>query len=192
MNDTLTLQNDLIHREADEVLYSRGLFRLLSEYGTVHLTGSYSMNLMTWRDLDIYLESPALSLPDWFTLGGKIAFLLQPARMHFRNELIGQTEGLPKGYYWGIHLNPGQETAWKIDIWTVDPEQCQTLLAYCETFHSKLTQPTRHTIMEIKNQCCRDPQYRRTFFSRDIYRAVLENGVTNLEEFRNYLANSQR
>ena len=47
------------------------------------------------------------------------------------------------------------------------------------------------SILEIKSQCWKDPGYRRTFSSSDIYDAVLEHGVKSLEEFREYLLNSK-
>ena len=65
MND-LILLNQQIRQEADEILDAQGLRKILNDYGTVHVTGSYSLGLMTWRDLDIYLESDDLSETRFF------------------------------------------------------------------------------------------------------------------------------
>src|SRR5437868_8420542 len=96
--------NRQIKNEADEILYTRGIFNILSSYGRPHISGSYDLNLMTWRDLDIYLEVDSVSLNDFFILGGKIAEVMHPVKMSFRNELAGKTQGLPSGLYWGIYL----------------------------------------------------------------------------------------
>ena len=50
-----------IRKEADEIIYSKGLHNILSEFGLAFYTGSYSLHLMTWRDLDIYLETENIS-----------------------------------------------------------------------------------------------------------------------------------
>src|SRR5437867_12506587 len=86
-----------IHAEADELLDQIGLRKILQKYGNVHVTGSYSLGLMTWRDLDIYLENGAITENDFFQLGREIANLLSPVKMSFRNERISKTPGLPIG-----------------------------------------------------------------------------------------------
>ena len=93
--------NDEIKKEADQLLYEKGLFAVLQKFGTPHITGSYELNLMTWRDLDIYLESNKISEKDFFQLGGEVSSCLQPIKMHFRNEFLAKTNGLPLGLYWG-------------------------------------------------------------------------------------------
>ena len=57
MDDGVLQLNEELKTEADELLYKKGVFDLLQKYGTPHVTGSYFLNLMTWRDLDIYLET---------------------------------------------------------------------------------------------------------------------------------------
>lgn len=52
---------------------------------------------------------------------------------------------------------------------------------------ARLTPAARRAILQIKSQCWRDPGYRKTFTSQDIYRAVLDGGVTDLPGFRRFL-----
>lgn len=42
--------------------------------------------------------------------------------VNYRNELIGRTEHLPKGYYWGCYtdINPN---AWKFDVWAISKDE---------------------------------------------------------------------
>jgi hypothetical protein len=51
----LDLQDVAIRAEADAFLERHRVLDLLRCYGTPHISGSYAMQLMTWRDLDIYL-----------------------------------------------------------------------------------------------------------------------------------------
>ena len=91
----LDQRDQAIRKEADQLLGPKGLRSLLKDYGTPHVTGSYVLHLMTWRDLDIYLDAPDLSEESFFRLGGRIASCLSPVRMSFRNERIVRTPNLP-------------------------------------------------------------------------------------------------
>src|SRR5215210_9334931 len=108
--------NDQIRSEADRILQS-GLLALLAAYGEVHVLGSYALGVMTWRDLDVHLVHEQLAVEPFFRLGGELAALLRPHRMHFRDESIVATAGLPRGLYWGIYLGDERAGAWKIDLW---------------------------------------------------------------------------
>ena len=106
MTEDLVQRDQVIRKEADELLGSKGLRSLLEDYGTPHVTGSYALKLMTWKDLDIYLEQTDLSEESFFSLGGRIASYLAPVKMSFRNERINRTPNLPSrsllGYLpWG-------------------------------------------------------------------------------------------
>ena len=187
MSNNLIETDELIRREADEILYQKGLLSLLKRYGTPHIAGSYVLRLMTWRDLDIYLEADEITETRFFHLGGQIASTLCPVKMHFRNERIGQSEGLPPGFYWGVYLGDERRGDWKIDVWAVDEDQCQKAIDYGADLARRLTPETRLSILDIKSQCWQDPGYRRSFSSQDIYRAVLEEGVTSMGDFEAFL-----
>lgn len=187
MDNTLLKLNVQIKREADELLYEKGLGDILERYGKPHISGSYDLNLMTWRDLDIYLEIKDFTQRDFFMLGSEISTTLQPVKMHFRNELIAKTNNLPLGLYWGVYFGDERAGAWKIDIWCVDAEECKRLLDFCAALKEKLNPATAIDIMTIKSHCWTDPQYRRRYASSDIYKAVLENGVRTIEDFQKTL-----
>ena len=187
MDNTPRILNELIKKEADEILTGKGLLSILNSYGLPHISGSYVLNLMTWRDLDMYLEVENITETDFFILGSKIASALKPIKMSFRNEIVGKTKGLPNGLYWGIYLGDERAGAWKIDIWAVNTTECQRLLSYCTDIQEKLTPAKSLQILNIKSQCWKDPEYRRSYISMDIYNAVLEKNITTIEAFKEYL-----
>ena len=188
MSDLIFL-NEQIRQEADDILDARGLRKILTDYGIVHLTGSYSLGLMTWRDLDIYLENDDLSETRFFDLGNRVNSLLNPVKMSFRNERIAKTKGLPTGLYWGIYLGDERKGAWKIDLWALDNEECKTRLNFCNDLAAEISADARIKILEIKSQCWTDPHYRKFYTSNDIYTAVLDNQAHDLESFKIYLQN---
>lgn len=187
MTQDLVQRDRIIRQEADELLGPKGLRSLLEEYGTPHVSGSYALHLMTWRDLDIYLEQQDLSEESFFRLGGRIASSLAPVRMSFRNERINQTPSLPLGLYWGIYLGDERKGAWKIDIWAIDSQDCEKQLQFTERIAADLTPLLRCKILSIKDACWQDPGYRKTYTSQDIYRAVIEEGIEDIDSFKQHM-----
>ena len=183
MSASLLQLNEEIKKEADAMLHEKGLLALLRTFGTPHVSGSYALDLMTWRDLDIYLEVDELKEDRFFSLGGQLASLLMPVKMSFRNETIAKTPGLPEGFYWGIYMGNERKGAWKIDIWAVHSAECKRLLDYCTAIQEKLDKEKAVRILAIKSCCWQDPEYRRSYSSMDIYTAVLDEGIRDMEGF---------
>ena len=173
--------------EADSILHEKGLLALMGAYAIPHVTGSYALDLMTWRDLDINLQSPDMREERFFELGGRIAVALRPSRMQFRNERIARTPGLPSGLYWGVHAAFPEQRIWKIDVWWVPSEECRRLLRHCDDIARRLTPSARTAILQIKARCCEHPEYRYGFSSQDIYTGVLDDGIETFDQFRAYL-----
>ena len=178
----MTSDDEDIRAEADDVLRS-GLLSILGGHGEVHMVGSYALELMTWRDLDIHVVREELEVSAFFDLGGEIARLLKPHRMHFRDESSVATPGLPPGYYWGVYLGDERAGAWKIDIWQTDRQTFDLVRRFGDDLSARLNDPNRAVILEIKAACWRHPQYRREFTSADVYAAVLDRGVRDVPGF---------
>ena len=189
MRDDLILLNEQLHEEADDILDKKGLRKILDRYGILHVTGSYSLGLMTWRDLDIYLEAEGLTEQTFFELGKDIDSLLRPVKMSFRNERIAKTKGLPVGLYWGIYLGDEKKGSWKIDLWALSDKECEERLRFCNQIAKRITPESKMKILEIKSVCWTDPLYRKFYTSNDIYTAVLEKHAHDVESFRIYLQN---
>jgi hypothetical protein len=192
MSLDLVEQEESLRAEARRLLTSVGLADLLGRYGEVRPAGSYTLRLMVWRDLDVYLLSDDLPVATVFEIGRGMADLLDPVRMSFRNEHLAQTPGLPRGLYWGVHLADEPHGPWKIDIWIVPPEEGHRLLVVQEEIAQRLTDEARLTILSIKAECWQHPGYRRSFSAVDIYRAVLDAHVTDMEGFRQYLEHERQ
>ena len=178
----MTSDNDAIRTEADDILRS-GLLSILGGHGDVHMVGSYALELMTWRDLDIHVVREDLDIGAFFGLGGEIARHLKPHRMHFRDESAVATPDLPRGLYWGIYLGDGRAVAWKIDVWQTNQQAFDLVRRFGEELSGRLNDTNRAVILEIKAACWRHPQYRRGFTSADVYAAVLDRGVRDVQAF---------
>ena len=76
MNDSLIQLNSTIKAEADKIFFAHGLLDILNSFGTAYITGSYALGLMTWRDLDIYLQVDNFSRQTFLSSGVKYPPLL--------------------------------------------------------------------------------------------------------------------
>ena len=180
-----------ITQEADKILYDLGLLSALKKFGEVFITGSYYLNLMTWRDLDMYIDKSNMSEKDFFKLGYSISSVVQPYRMSYRNELISKTKGLPEGFYWGVYTNIIQPNTWKIDVWAVDSKQLADFRESSANLKSQIDPQKRAKILEIKHKVHNHPLYRKEFKSIDIYQAVLQESIADLEGFTSWLKDTR-
>lgn len=85
----------LLREEASKLLKKEGLLTLLKSYCTTRVIGSYTLDTMTWRDIDI-----SMSLPDkqdvnlFFEIGAKIAMKFQITKMSYSNHFIRNFPGV--------------------------------------------------------------------------------------------------
>ncbi len=189
MSSTLLETASSLREEATRILDGRGLRSTLESFGRLVVHGSHALDLMVWRDLDLYLV-PMASLhdPRWFfELGSRVANLLKPFRMSFRDETRLPGGGLPKGLYWGVYFSECATASWKIDIWAVDGVESSRLLGYQSWVAERLNPESRQKIMEIKAAVHLHPEYRRSFGAKEVYDAVLTGGISGTDAFWDHL-----
>ncbi|MBA2681472.1 MAG: hypothetical protein H0U76_24120 [Ktedonobacteraceae bacterium] len=177
----------LLQDEAQQVLDDLTLIEVLSAAGVVKQTGSSTLGLMVWRDVDLQVSSPGLEIAQAFTL-------LHPLLTHPRVKQVRylhqsdhfKLNGLDERYFFMVFYEPEDQPEWKLDIsfWLgegIHPEPVQ------EAIVQQLTPETRLTILRIKEAWYQLPAYRSEVYSTDIYDAVLQHGVRSLSEFDDYL-----
>ncbi|MGC5327380.1 hypothetical protein [Brevibacillus sp. SYSU BS000544] len=179
--------NNQLKTEADALLYDYGLLAILEKYGKPHVIGSYYLDTMTWRDLDIYLEVNDFDLEQNLNLGKEIGLAIRPHAMNYRNELIHKRPGFPDGVYWGIYTYLDFTDMWKIDLWIFDPEQVNGFTHAATELKHSISEEHREKLLLIKQVVCSHPRYFQDFKSMDIYDAVLSYGVTTVAEFQQWL-----
>ncbi|MEQ7126991.1 hypothetical protein ABN034_20950 [Actinopolymorpha sp. B11F2] len=172
-----------LRREADAVLEEQGLLAIARPLGETFVGGSYFYDLMTWRDLDLYINAPDVSIEDYFAFGAKVTVRFHAWKAFFTDS---RTEG--RGLYWGVRLGDTRSGAWKFDIWAVDATQFEEASAGARALVRRLTPETRDAILHIKDAYWSDPRYRDTITSASIYAAVLDDGVRTIAEFEEYVS----
>lgn len=186
MSSGLEELNSIIKTEADGILHENGFMQVLNIFGKPFVSGSYFLNLMTWRDLDIYLGNDDMNEESFFQLGKNISLCIKPSKMHYRNEFIGCTEHLPRGFYWGCYTI-FNSNAWKVDVWAISSDEFAKRQLEIYELKSKINAVQRMAIMRLKKSLYNHPLYRKKFFSVDIYNAVVEDNVDSENNFNNWL-----
>jgi hypothetical protein len=181
------MSNDELKREADELMARVRLSEALGSYAQWFVGGSYSYDLMVWRDLDVYALDPDRDLRACFEVGYALSARLPAWKARFTNNFGGK----PNGYYWGLKTGDERAGAWKLDVWFLDQEDYSAHRAYSAAMGRRLTTETRAAICAIKESYWRRAEYRDTVTSADIYRAVLDHGVRRLEDFAQWRAGRQ-
>ncbi|HXI25344.1 MAG TPA: hypothetical protein VNG71_15880 [Pyrinomonadaceae bacterium] len=178
------MKSDDLRAEADLLIERCDLPELLSAYECWFVGGSYSYDLMCWRDLDVYVLDPTFDLERCFELGYELSRRLPAKKARFTNNVSSPPKGNePKGLYWGIKLGDERQGAWKLDIWCLDRDEYERHENYSSGMRQRLSAETRLAILEIKEAYWRRPEYRDTITSDLIYRAVLDHAVRSVEQF---------
>jgi hypothetical protein len=184
-------ESDALKKEADALLEKTGIVKILSRFGTPSVTGSYSYDLLTWRDIDICLTVKKPDARTAVRIGMLLAILPGVATMYFRNELVLKTEGNPKALFWCIEFISGKNI-WKIDILISDQAVVNRVLSPGKRLKKELTPEKRRDILRIKSVLSKHKQYRRQFRSTDIYNAVIQHGIRSLRAWRNWRIKSKQ
>lgn len=189
MNDKDIIEHSrLLKNEASKLLYDEGLLSVIKHFGEARIIGSYALDTMTWRDIDISIELPdEQNVALFFKIGEKIAKKFQIAKMSFSNHFIRNFPGYDHGLYWGILLKYA-EHEWKIDLWGYGETDYKKHMAEFDELQQKLQYADRNAILCIKHVISQHPEYRGDLYnSMAIYQAVSEDKITSVEEFYKWL-----
>lgn len=178
----------LLRQEASELLDKEGLLSMLNAFGSTQIIGSYTLDTMTWPDIDISMNLPdEQNVERFFELGKRIATKFEITKMSYSNHFIRNFPGFDHGLYWGIQLRYA-EREWKVDLWGYGDTDYQKHIAESDALHQRLQQADRTAILRIKHVICQHPDYRGNVYnSMAIYQAVIEDKVESVDEFKAWL-----
>lgn len=168
--------------QANHILQDCGLLNELKKYGTPHIIGSYKMNLMAWNDLDIDVENESMSLDKLYQLTKFILDNFNPIWYEAKEETNEQSN---KVWFHGFEFYLDNEL-WNIDIWFLDKDTIEKAEKYSKDISDKVTdnEQLKTAIIEIKEELINRNLYSfDKYTSMDVYDAVLNKGIMNVDEF---------
>lgn len=143
------------------------------------------MGLMVWPDIDIEVVTKdrptnTATLP----ILAQLLDLPQVARVTIANHLGQPT--MPQGIYLGPDITH-HDLKWQVDIWLIEGDEATKRRNLLDRIASKITDENKSIILELKQILAASDRYHRGVSSLDLYTAVLEHKVTNMDEFKAYL-----
>lgn len=166
---------------ADKLLYDFGLLNELNYYGTPYIVGSYSMDLMAWNDLDIYVSNGSMSTEKLYELNSFILNTFHPVWYEAKKDVIdGKTV-----WFHGFETELLGKLC-NIDIWFFDNDTITKTLDFSKNIKQKLifNPELKKIVVNIKQSLIANEQYGYDkFSSMDVYTAVFEDNVRSYKEF---------
>jgi hypothetical protein len=185
---------ETLRLEALELIASAKLTEQLQDnFGDCALVGSAALNLMTWRDIDLYVPVERAQAqrfvdvlpPVYAALNGTGHIV---TRITFNEEWALPRGDYGSGYYWGLRVRTEAGDAWKIDLWGWDRPTFERKLAELRTLELALAEADRELILRLKREAQELPGFRSEITSWDIYQFVLAGAGTTLSELRDFVA----
>lgn len=184
---------DTVKKIADQILQEVDLVSTLEKLGDVHMVGSYALDLMHARDIDIHIVSEEYS-------PRKVMKVMHPyieSQDHIYQHFMSQKKGyekysnfmdmIPQGMYVGL-LVLWEGQPWKIDIWYYTPgEDPVKTIESTQEYQQLLSQQlgARETILGLKEKVfhLETQSYQAGFSGKVLYDGVLKKGYTQIEDF---------
>lgn len=168
-----------IREKAERILHDLGLLPELKKYGEPHLIGSYRMDMMAWNDLDIDIENSAMSLDRLHELTAYILSTFHPFWYEAKEEITDEGKTV---WFHGFEAMIDPEK-WNFDLWFFDRETIEAAERYCDGIAAKTSPAQREQITAIKRELIARGIYCfERYRSIDVYKAVTELGVENVEQ----------
>ena len=182
-DEELLEQAQRLHAEAENLLVQEDLLATIQRFGPASIVGSYALNLMVRRDIDIYFQlSDDLDIGTFFAIGAAITQHFRVLKASYSNHFIRNFPGFDHGLFWGIQLSHlGQK--WKVDLWGHGAKQFAEHYAQSVQLEAALQAIDPVTILRIKEGLRAGDGYRDGVSGNSIYTAVVTENARSIEQF---------
>lgn len=169
--------------KAQKVLAKSGISEVWERAGCrVNIVGSLRMGLMaSHRDIDLHVYSKGITAKESFLIMSEIAENPRVAEIKCINGLYTEEQCVA----WHVMYRVEDEELWHFDI--IHIEEGSQYDGYFERMADRIkevmTEEHRHLILKLKFEAPAESGYHGVEF----YEAVIADGVTNLEEFEEWV-----
>ncbi|SDT84890.1 hypothetical protein [Desulfobacula phenolica] len=178
MNHILEIAEQ-IQKKAWGVIDDINIIELWSSIGaTINLVGSLKTGLLiNNRDIDFHIYTNPFRLADSFSVISRLAENKRIKTINYTNLL----EAEDKCIEWHAFYDDQEGYSWQIDMIHILNESPYVghFENVAERISKVLTQETREAILRIKN----DIPIRKKVMGIQIYKAVIENGIRDIDSF---------
>ncbi|MEV0696859.1 hypothetical protein AB0I53_02920 [Saccharopolyspora sp. NPDC050389] len=179
-------RQESISSEAHQVAAELDLMAILGAVGEPVRVGSSALGVMVRRDLDVTVVCRELDRAAHLAvarIGADLAVLERVREVRFRDDtgMWNTDPRYPDGLYLGVSYRALDGADWTLDIWFVDRPDRQPDLEHLRTLAPRLDDDHRALVLAIKEELASRPA--DGVASYEVYRAVLDHGVTTAAEF---------
>ena len=175
---------DKLRNEAHLVLELIRIEEILSPYGRVFPSGSYYLDVMAYPDIDLYITK--IRVEQLFEIGSQIASCDRVSQIVF--ERSDDPIRLPEGLYLKSRVDYGNwGRPWKIDLWSLAENVILDKMEEMHHFQQKMTPHLREQIIRYKLSVLTSQKRTPKFSGYYIYKAFIEQGLTDFESVTLYL-----
>jgi hypothetical protein len=187
--EALLRRQTTLQAEASAILTELDLVDRLSRIGSVRQIGSSTLGLMVWRDVDLAISGPTVTIERALDTMRPLFLHPRVRQVRYLNETGASTPtgvAVDERWYFQVFIDTRAGDEWKLDLSFWLGEELHSEPVH-EAIARELTPETRLAILWIKDRWHRLPSYRQTVSSTDIYDAVLRHGIRTPEQFNRYL-----
>ena len=187
-----------LRKEALDLITGSGMAALLErQFQRPRIVGSVALDLMTWRDIDIYVPLERAERDRFFEILPPIVAALGDHghvayRVTYNDEWARPRGDYGQGYYFGFRIAAAGGAEWKIDLWAWNEPTYERKLRDFAALAERLERADRALILRLKAEAHGLPGFRDRITSYDIYQFVLDEAGTTLGELETYCAERRR
>ncbi len=171
-----------LKEQARYILYDCGLLGQLGQYGNPHIIGSYRMDMMAWNDIDIDIENDTMSLDKLYHLSRFVIDKFHPVWYEAKKETNAENKVV---WFHGFETYV-ENALWNIDLWFFDKDTIALAEEYCDGIvrQAKERPGSKERIISLKKELIKRKLYSfDQYTSMDVYNAVLNQDITDIESF---------
>ncbi len=179
-----------LRESAKEILNALDLETRLSHLGDFQLDGSYASDMMVKPDIDIRVVTANPDLRSAATFAQEMMLMPDVRRTMVTNYLRHSTKtGMPKGIYIGLHIMQ-DDVRWNVDIWVMRESERLDTANFPRGWFERLTNDQKDIIIMLKTDLLEAGRYPGEYHSADVYRAVMNGGVSSVSELEQWRLNN--
>ncbi len=185
-----TIEASALREEGSALLNRLGVASFFADRADLYSTGSFALNLMTWRDIDLQIRvrpgvAPMDLLAELFLKLSREPGFIEAQLTVFEGDYKPK---MPRGIYLGLQLiDQITQKRWKLDVWSLADADFERNRALIAALQANLTEERRERILAFK-QALMGPNGRvPQMGSYYLCQAVLLEGLSSQEEVWDYL-----
>lgn len=179
----VTDKSEKIKNDAVDFIAKTKLLDGLADFGNVSIVGSYALNLMLRRELDINLVVEKAIDADIAGILDLLFNSVTPTSIDYRNRSLPETRIRVDGHW--LKVKTLEE--WDLDIWVITNPESERQMILQKRLQARIDESNRAAILELKSSQLADPTNKKRYNGTLIYDAVLNRGISDYPRLLEHL-----